>query len=42
MVAFLDWWLAWQLLIIAVAVQQVKDNIIAPRIMGNLTGLSPS
>ncbi|TVU52728.1 MAG: AI-2E family transporter [Arthrospira sp. PLM2.Bin9] len=40
-VAFLDWWLALQLLIIAVAVQQVKDNIIAPRIMGNLTGLSP-
>jgi hypothetical protein len=26
---------------VAVALQQVKDNLIAPRIMGNLTGLSP-
>jgi hypothetical protein len=26
---------------IAIAIQQVKDNLIAPRIMGNLTGLSP-
>lgn len=40
-VAFIDWWLALEVLGISVAVQQVKDNIIAPRIMGNLTGLSP-
>ncbi|MEB3886705.1 AI-2E family transporter [Lyngbya sp. CCY1209] len=40
-VAFLNWWLALQVLAIAVAVQQVKDNVVAPRIMGNLTGLSP-
>lgn len=40
-VAFLNWWLALQVLGIAVAVQQVKDNLIAPRVMGNLTGLSP-
>lgn len=40
-VAFIDWWLALQVLAVAVAVQQVKDNIVAPRIMGNLTGLSP-
>jgi hypothetical protein len=26
---------------VAIALQQVKDNLIAPRIMGNLTGLSP-
>jgi hypothetical protein len=26
---------------IAIAIQQVKDNVVAPRIMGNLTGLSP-
>lgn len=40
-VAFIDWWLALQVLAVAVAIQQVKDNLIAPRIMGNLTGLSP-
>lgn len=40
-VAFIDWWLALQVLAVAVAVQQIKDNLVAPRIMGNLTGLSP-
>ena len=40
-VAFIDWWLALQVLAVGVALQQVKDNLIAPRIMGNLTGLSP-
>jgi predicted PurR-regulated permease PerM len=40
-VAFLDWWLALRLLAVAVAVQQVKDNLVTPRIMGNITGLSP-
>lgn len=40
-VAFMDWWLALQVLGVAIALQQVKDNLIAPRIMGNLTGLSP-
>jgi predicted PurR-regulated permease PerM len=40
-VAFINWWLAIQVLIVAVALQQVKDNLISPRIMGNLTGLSP-
>lgn len=40
-VAFIDWWLALQVVGAAIAVQQVKDNLIAPRIMGNLTGLSP-
>ncbi len=40
-VAFIDWWLAIEVLGIAIAIQQVKDNLIAPRIMGNLTGLSP-
>ncbi|HEY9831046.1 MAG TPA: AI-2E family transporter [Stenomitos sp.] len=40
-VAFIDWWLALEVLGIAIALQQVKDNLIAPRIMGNLTGLSP-
>ncbi|MGD1712625.1 AI-2E family transporter [Dapis sp. BLCC M172] len=40
-VAFIDWWLTLKVLIVAIAMQQVKDNIVAPRIMGNLTGLSP-
>ncbi|WP_448562464.1 AI-2E family transporter [Trichothermofontia sp.] len=40
-VVFIDGWLALQVLAVAVAVQQVKDNLIAPRILGNLTGLSP-
>ncbi len=40
-VAFIDWWLALEVLGVALALQQVKDNLIAPRILGNLTGLSP-
>jgi len=40
-VGFIDWWLALQVLAVAIALQQVKDNLVAPRIMGNLTGLSP-
>lgn len=40
-VAFINWWQALQVLAVAVALQQVKDNLIGPRIMGNLTGLSP-
>ena len=40
-VAFINWWLALKVLVVAIALQQVKDNLVAPRIMGNLTGLSP-
>ena len=40
-VAFINWWLALQVLAVAIALQQVKDNLVAPRILGNLTGLSP-
>jgi predicted PurR-regulated permease PerM len=40
-VAFIDWWLALKVLAVALALQQIKDNVIAPRLMGNLTGLSP-
>ncbi|MGQ4647992.1 AI-2E family transporter [Lyngbya aestuarii] len=40
-VAFIDWWLALQVLAAAITLQQIKDNVVAPRIMGNLTGLSP-
>lgn len=41
LVAFIDWWLAIEVLGVAVAIQQVKDNAIAPRILGELTGFSP-
>lgn len=40
-VAFIDGLLALQVFAIALIMQQVKDNLIAPRIMGSLTGLSP-
>jgi predicted PurR-regulated permease PerM len=41
LVALINWWLALQVLGVAIVIQQVKDNLIAPRVMGNLTGLSP-
>ncbi|HEY9622364.1 MAG TPA: AI-2E family transporter [Crinalium sp.] len=41
-VAFIDWWLAIQVVGTAIALQQVKDNLLAPRVLGNLTGLSPA
>ncbi|QDZ40456.1 AI-2E family transporter [Euhalothece natronophila Z-M001] len=40
-VAFIDGFLALQVLGITITIQQFKDNLIAPRIMGSLTGLSP-
>ncbi|WP_052001780.1 AI-2E family transporter [Lyngbya aestuarii] len=40
-VAFIDWWLALQVLLVAIIFQQIKDNLVTPRIMGNITGLSP-
>ncbi len=42
LVAFIDWWLAVQVVGASIALQQVKDNLLAPRILGNLTGLSPA
>ncbi|MGA7937680.1 MAG: AI-2E family transporter [Kovacikia sp.] len=42
LVAFIDWWLAVQVVGAAIAVQQIKDNLLAPRVLGNLTGLSPA
>jgi predicted PurR-regulated permease PerM len=41
-VAFIDWWLAIEVVGAAIALQQVKDNVLAPRVLGNLTGLSPA
>ncbi|NJO46238.1 MAG: AI-2E family transporter [Oscillatoriales cyanobacterium RM2_1_1] len=40
-VAFIDIWLALKVLVAAVILQQIKDNLVTPRIMGNITGLSP-
>lgn len=40
-VSSLDLWMGLKLVSVAIAIQQVKDNLVAPRIMGNLTGLSP-
>lgn len=40
-VLFIDGWLALKILAVSVVIQQVKDNAIAPKLMGNLTGLSP-
>lgn len=42
LVAFINWWLAVQVVGVSIALQQVKDNLLAPRILGNLTGLSPA
>ncbi|XWK89114.1 MAG: AI-2E family transporter [Phormidium sp.] len=40
-VAFIDWWLALQVLGTSVIIQQIKDNLVSPRLMGGLTGFSP-
>ncbi|NJN01156.1 MAG: AI-2E family transporter [Leptolyngbyaceae cyanobacterium RM1_1_2] len=40
-VVSLNLWKGLQVVAVAIALQQVKDNFVAPRIMGNLTGLSP-
>ncbi|WP_197985033.1 AI-2E family transporter [Leptolyngbya sp. Cla-17] len=40
-VLFIDWWLALKVLMVSLIVQQVKDNVITPKLMGELTGLSP-
>ncbi len=41
LVLFQNWWLAVQTAIFAIVVQQFKDNVLAPRLMGNFTGLNP-
>ncbi|HEY9660465.1 MAG TPA: AI-2E family transporter, partial [Allocoleopsis sp.] len=42
LVAFIDWWLAVEVVGMSIVLQQIKDNLLAPRILGNLTGLSPA
>lgn len=41
LVLFQNWWLAVQVALTAIFMQQIKDNIIAPKLMGNFTGLNP-
>lgn len=40
-VVFIDWWLALQVLVVSLVIQQIKDNLVSPRVMGGLTGFSP-
>lgn len=41
LVALQDFWLGFRVLIAAVIVQQILDNLVAPRILGSVTGLNP-
>jgi predicted PurR-regulated permease PerM len=41
LVLFQNWWLAIQVAMAAIFMQQIKDNLLAPRLMGNFTGLNP-
>ncbi len=41
LVMFQNFWLSLWVMGISIFVQQVKDNFLAPRLMGNFTGLNP-
>lgn len=41
LVLFQNWWLAIQVALTAIIIQQIKDNLLAPRLLGNFTGLNP-
>lgn len=41
LVLFQNWWLAVQVALAAIFMQQIKDNVLAPQLMGNFTGLNP-
>ncbi|MFN6519435.1 MAG: AI-2E family transporter [Nostoc sp. CreGUA01] len=36
-----NWWLAVQVALVAIVMQQIKDNLLAPRLFGNFIGLNP-
>ncbi|NJL77739.1 MAG: AI-2E family transporter [Richelia sp. SM2_1_7] len=42
LVALQDFWIGMRALLAAVIVQQILENIIAPRILGSFTGLNPA
>ncbi|MBW4486697.1 MAG: AI-2E family transporter [Trichocoleus desertorum ATA4-8-CV12] len=41
LVMFQNFWLSLQVAFVAILMQQIKDNVFAPRLMGNFTGLNP-
>lgn len=41
LVMFQSIWLAFQVAIAAIILQQIRDNLLAPKIMGDFTGLNP-
>ncbi|MBW4560709.1 MAG: AI-2E family transporter [Mojavia pulchra JT2-VF2] len=36
-----NWWLAIQVALAAIVMQQIKDNLLAPKLLGNFIGLNP-
>jgi predicted PurR-regulated permease PerM len=42
LLAFQDVWLALKVLGVAIVLGQVNDNLVAPRLMGGITGLNPA
>ncbi|MGG6264447.1 AI-2E family transporter [Leptolyngbya sp. AN03gr2] len=40
-IALQNWWLALQVAIACMILQQIRDNLLAPKIMGDFTGLNP-
>ncbi|MBD2359787.1 AI-2E family transporter [Anabaena minutissima FACHB-250] len=36
-----NWWLAVQVALAAIIMQQIKDNLLAPKLLGNFIGLNP-
>ncbi|WP_353930291.1 AI-2E family transporter [Okeanomitos corallinicola TIOX110] len=36
-----NWWLAFPVAMAAIIMQQIKDNLLAPKLLGNFTGLNP-
>lgn len=41
LVALQNGWLAFQVALAAIVLQQIRDNLLAPKIMGDFTGLNP-
>ncbi|ADI63951.1 AI-2E family transporter [Trichormus azollae] len=36
-----NWWLAFPVATVAIVLQQIKDNLLAPKLLGNFIGLNP-
>lgn len=41
LISFQSFWLAFQVAVAAIVLQQIRDNLLAPKIMGDFTGLNP-